>query len=206
MQTNSPSSGRLGTSGQGKNPKCRVSSYFHSSFSPISSPHGDSKPVGPIFLTLRGTHYPLPNLKNIIRIYENAKKPATSDSSLDPTSLNFHWKGYLSACKKEKKLQCEFIFMYVGWFTFSVLCIFYRVKEILCFLYENLRLSDYAHSQTFAFFSSRRNSINQSNTLIITKVKLSKIIRLSPEDLTQSNIIGLRPDYKVIAVTKQIWM
>ncbi len=39
-------------------------------------------------LTLRGTHKPLPNLKYpIIRICENTKKPATSDTSLDSKFL-----------------------------------------------------------------------------------------------------------------------
>ena len=59
---------------QKKNPKLRVYTYFHSSFSPTSS-HS-----GAYFLTLHNL-----NIKySIIRICENTKKPETWDSSLDP--------------------------------------------------------------------------------------------------------------------------
>ena len=48
--------GRRDLLDQGKNPKWPVSSYFHSSFSPISSPYGANS------LTLLGPHKPFHTL------------------------------------------------------------------------------------------------------------------------------------------------
>ncbi len=59
-----------------------VSSYFHSGFSLISNPAGGRG------LTMRGTLIlDLPEKKHIIRICENTRKPATSDSIQDSNYL-----------------------------------------------------------------------------------------------------------------------